>query len=484
MAETHDAEVHDAGAPDAGDGPVAGPAAWSRRDSLALTLVLLLAAALRVPRLGTPSTKYGDEVYYASDACVYLHPGDKQLCGFRNPISNEHPPLGKWLIGLGMQVHGVDAIGWRLAPLVAGLLTVALLYVLCRITTGSVLAATAGSGLLAVDLLHISTSRMALLDVFVTFFGVAAVLAAVLALQRRQLAWSTVAGLCVGAATASKWSGVFVLVPVLVLVLVATRDRRWTRRWLRIVVDLAVLPGLLYVLTFAGRVPGSVVAVPWSRSSWWWQLARRQHEMFALHADLKNHGNTYVSPAWSWLLDKRPMLWLFQVDGDGRYREVMQVGNPVAWWLGLAALVVAAVLVVRGRSTLLVPGPSSAGALALLCVAATYLPWFVLGISRTYTFLGYVLPVIPFLYLGVAAVVAALVRSVSGRVVTAVATAGVLAMTAFLYPVVVALPLSPSGWHARMLFRACAPHQPPAGSTTGLTPAPVPGKVPTGWCWI
>lgn len=481
MAGTHRADGHET---DEGAAAADGPPAWSRRDSLALVLVLVLAGALRIPRLGWPSGKYGDEVYYASDGCVYFHPGDKGLCGFRNPISNEHPPLGKWLIGLGMQVHGVDAVGWRLAPLVAGLLTVALLYVLCRITTGSTFASAVGAGLLAVDLLHISSSRMALLDVFVTLFGVAAVLAAVLALRQRRMVWSTVAGLCVGAATASKWSGVFVVVPVVVVLLLATRGQPRRRRWLRLGADLVVLPGLLYVLTFAGRAPGSPFAVPWSRSSWWWQLARRQHDMLALHADLKNHGNTYVSSPWSWLLDKRPMLWLFQVDGSGRYREVMEIGNPVAWWLGLIALVVAAVLVVRGRSSLLVPGPASAGALALLCVAATYLPWFVLGVSRTYTFIGYVLPVVPFLYLGVAAVVAALVRSVSGRVVTAVATAGVLAMTAFLYPVVVGLPLSPSGWHSRMLFRACAPHRPPAGTTTGLTPAPVPGKVPAGWCWI
>jgi dolichyl-phosphate-mannose--protein O-mannosyl transferase len=205
--------------------------------------------------------------------------------------------------------------------------------------------------------------------------------------------------------------------------------------------------------------------------------------MLALHADLKNHGNVYVSPPWSWLLDKRPMLWFFGDDGSS-YREVADLGNPLAWWLGLALLVVAAVLAWHGRRTLLTPGPAMAGGLAVVATLATYLPWFVLAISRTYTFIGYVLPVLPFLYLGVASVVAAAARSVTGRVVTAVAMAAVVGLSAFLYPVSTGYPLSPSAWHARMLFRWCDPLPDSVDRSKPLTPAARVGTPPTWWCWI
>ena len=108
-------------------------------------------------------------------------------CGIEGLASRAHPPLGNWIIGLGIKLFGYDAFGWRVMAAVAGTITVALLYLLMRRLLAARLAPTAASvgalataGLLATDFLHLVQSRVGMLDASLTLFVVAAVLFAVL----------------------------------------------------------------------------------------------------------------------------------------------------------------------------------------------------------------------------------------------------------------------------------------------------------------
>jgi dolichyl-phosphate-mannose--protein O-mannosyl transferase len=38
----------------------------------------------------------------------------------------------------------------------------------------------------------------------------------------------------------------------------------------------------------------------------------------------------YTSPAWSWPLIRRPVVY-FQEDSGRRYREILALGSPVVW---------------------------------------------------------------------------------------------------------------------------------------------------------
>ncbi|HEX2235891.1 MAG TPA: phospholipid carrier-dependent glycosyltransferase, partial [Actinomycetota bacterium] len=102
---------------------------WRRADTVAVIAVVALAALVRLPRLSDPQSLVFDETYYAKDACIYVH-GPAALCGIDSEQTQVHPPLGKWLIAAGIRVFGYNALGWRAAPALAGLVTVALLYVL------------------------------------------------------------------------------------------------------------------------------------------------------------------------------------------------------------------------------------------------------------------------------------------------------------------------------------------------------------------
>jgi dolichyl-phosphate-mannose--protein O-mannosyl transferase len=103
-------------------------------------LVLGIAAVLRFWALSRPDTLVFDELYYVRDAISQLAHGfptvwpddDPDLSGaratgFTGAASNAvHPPLGKWLIGLGVLLFGPETgWGWRSAVAAAGVATVA-----------------------------------------------------------------------------------------------------------------------------------------------------------------------------------------------------------------------------------------------------------------------------------------------------------------------------------------------------------------------
>ena len=161
--------------------------AWTRLDTALLVTVTGVAAALRLWDLGQPAALVFDEIFYAQNACLLVASPD--ICGITEPVSNAHPPLGQWLIAAGIAIVGYDPFGWRLAAAVVGSLTVALTFVLARlvIQTDSSRAAAIGAavaaGLLAVDVLHLVQSRVAMLDVFLALFVVAAFVAVVLDLR-------------------------------------------------------------------------------------------------------------------------------------------------------------------------------------------------------------------------------------------------------------------------------------------------------------
>jgi dolichyl-phosphate-mannose--protein O-mannosyl transferase len=468
---------------------------WTRADTFALVGVTLLGGIVRFVRLSTPGRIVFDEVYYAQDACVFVQ-GGGGVCRIASPLADEHPHLAKWLIAAGIELFGYTPFGWRVAPALFGTIGVALLYLLGRRLLGSTLAATAAAGLLAVDLLWFVSSRVAMLDVFVATFALAAVLFAVMDRDRpdagaegrervRDRPWLLAAGLAAGAATASKWSGIWFwgLVVVVPLAWDAARWRRlvggrpfaavwrgtwWVRLW-----SLVLLPGLLYVVSFGNRFSGGLLVAPWSRDSWWWDLAQRQRMMLTFHLGLEGTPFPYTSPAWAWPVVKRPVVFAFDDDG-GRFTEILAMGNPLVWLPALVAVIWLAVRWVRRRD------PAAPEGAIVAAFAAGYVPWLVLTQRRSFAFIFYLLPAVPFLLLALVRIGQASRARRGGRVAIVAYLVLVASSFAWFYPIVAWVPLEPSAWQARMWFRDCR-----AELLTGDPPHPsfVPGPPPDGWCW-
>jgi dolichyl-phosphate-mannose-protein mannosyltransferase len=482
---------------------------WSRLDWGLLALGVLGGAVVRLVSLGRPVELVFDEIFYARDACWYVY-GNEATCGISDLVSRAHPPLGKWLIGSGIAAFGYDPFGWRIAAAVAGIATIALVYLLAwrllrAVVSGRAasIGAFAAAGLLATDFLHVVHSRIGMLDAFITLFVVASVVAVVLDRDRPPDArrewwwrltlgrpWRLVAGICLGAAVATKWSGAYVAPAVIGLVIAweIAEQRRfapgagwasWAARALRreaipTLVLLGVVPLIVYAASYTGRMPGTILAPPWEAGSVWRGIWDHQLAMLDFHTELAGN-HPYESPAWSWPLIMRPVAYWFREDG-GAYREILALGNPLVWWPGLVALLGLLWTWWRGGWGLLRPEP-----VIVAAAAATYLPWLILSGDRSQTFIWYFLPTVPFLAVAIGCFAAWGWSQLAGRAAAVVYGAVVVASFAFYVPILTALPLEPAAWRTRILFADCAGSSISASLPDDTTSQ---GTPPRGWCWI
>ena len=455
---------------------------------MAIALVTAAATVVRSIHLTRPNVIVFDEFFYAREACYFVY-RSQQTCGVGEDAVSPHPPLGKLLISLGIRAFGYNPLGWRVAALAAGVLTVALLYLLGRRLLGTMLGAAIAAGLLAIDPLHFVHSRVAMLDVFVTLFIVASFLFLVIDRDHCEATggassppggqsvlsrpWLLAAGLAAGAAAATKWVGFLALVGVAALSMlwavsrqaaeplrerlgVAVRNQGW-----QVVVAMVIAPAVVYVVSFAGRIDGPLLSWPWAHGSWVRNFLGAQKAMLQFHLGIQDV-SPYSSPAWSWPLIRRPVVY-FQEASGGRYREVLAMGSPVVWWASLPALGYLGIRVARRRLA------SDAAVVIVGGFAVLYLPWLAVTGERSFTFLFYLLPAVPFMCLALATVVTPWVRSLGGRSIVALFCALAIASFAFFYPILTATPLSKEAVESRQWFRDC---RPPPGSLA-----------PGGWCW-
>ena len=445
----------------------------TRKAVLAVGAVTLLAGALRFHALSRPPEKVFDEVYYASDGCLYAGEPYRE-CGLEAGVERSwvHPPLGKQLIARGIDVFGNRPFGWRAAAALAGTLTVALVGVLGFLLFGSAVWAVVASLLAGAEHLLFVQSRVAMLDVFVAFFVVLG-FALLVADRRRdptgrpreplppanvppappvpsrgrirplQLA----AGAAFGAAVAVKWSGYLALLGGILLATIWTvrriRDEEGrVTELLGVAVSFVLVPFVVYLLTW----------IPW--------LAERGFdvgEWFGHHGDMLSYHlnldtvddagepiHPYMSRAWSWLLLLRPVAYHWQGDPDC-CAEILGMGNPALFW-GALLVIPYLVLVWASRKEW------QAGAI-LVPILVQVVPWLI--VARP-LFLFYMTPVTPFLAIGMVYPLRDLVRSrldPRAAVFAAAAVVGVcLAMFAFFWPVLAASPLSYEEWRTRIWF--------------------------------
>ena len=427
-------------------------------------LIAAFAGILRFWRLGTPKAFIFDETYYAKDAWVAAalrrrtelrlghrqgqgpreraHPRRQPARHVRRPAGLVvHPPAGKWVIAIGEWLFGMTPFGWRFMVAVTGTLAVLMIARIGRRLFRSTLLGCVAGLLLSVDAMEYVHSRTALLDPLLMFWVLAAFGALVVdrdAARERLAArsttltgalgprlgwrpWRLTAGVCLGMACATKWSGLwFVVVFGLMTVLwdVGARKTAGVRRpWLGMLArDAAPAFASLVLISFA------VYLASWTG----WFLSDAQHaynrdwaqdhpgpwfvpdslvslwhyhvEALQFHKGLDSF-HPYRSNPWGWLVLARPVSYFYRgpkmgedgCDVDQCSQAITALGTPAIWWAACLALPVLVYLWAARRDW-------RAGAI-LAGVVAGYLPWFFFAHRTIFSF--YAVVFVPFLVLAV-----------------------------------------------------------------------------------
>jgi dolichyl-phosphate-mannose-protein mannosyltransferase len=496
--------------------------------------VALFAAFLRFDRLAIPRAVVFDETYYAKDALALIKYGwehntiknaDATLLApgtdTRNPqIWSDgasfvaHPPAGKWLIGIGEWIFGATPFGWRFMAALCGSLSVLILARIARRMTGSTLLGCAAGLLLALDGLHLVTSRTALLDIFVMFWILCAFGCLVVDRDRSRArlaekvtesgigraglagaggpgavggldaiygpfllhGWRIGAAVCLGLACATKWTGIYYVVAFGLLALAwdmgARRAARVPSPHLGALVrelPLLVAGGAVIVVTYLaswwgwifksggwgrGTISGNLLWRPVEALPDLWQYHR---EMWNFHINLESK-HPYQSWPWDWPILRRPVAFYYTEPRDACgaskcSKEILGIGTPAIWWAAVLALVVMAFIWLYYRDW-------RAGAI-LVGYAAGWLPWFWPALDNRTMFLFYATPMLPFMVLAIVLCLGMIIgpaRDPGPRRLLGSAIAGaymllVIANFFYFYPVLAAKVIPYEQWQQIVRFK-------------------------------
>ena len=481
------------------------------RPIVALLAVAAIAGGVRFWHISHPPDLVFDELYYAKAGCILIGDSNKTCMVTSSDErywrqnkwdvgSWVHPPLGKWMIGLGEKAFGVTPFGWRFASALVGTLTAVLVGLIAQLLFGEPLWTFLAGLLLSIEHLNFVQSRVAMLDVHLEFWIVVGFLC--LLLDRRWMGrrtppepedetephrvarvpspiwrpWRLAAGIALGAAVSVKWSGAMALIGAVVISYVweTVRRRRGPtshgrafaqalgRETFGLVIAFLVLPAAVYMLMYLPWFHH----FGWSLKAWW----ENQTAMWDYHKSLRATAldpttgtytptHAYYSRPWTWLFMVRPVDF-YSRDLGPSFTEILSIGNPAIFWASVWTLPYLAIVWRRRRDW--VAGFVLMGALSV------YLPWFVVIRPQ---FFFYVLPMTPFLVLAATYVLRDLARAtivlrdeptgeriesthhpylpfVWAYVLVAVA------LFVWFYPVLAGHVISDGAWRARVWFRS------------------------------
>ncbi|MGK2880766.1 MAG: dolichyl-phosphate-mannose--protein mannosyltransferase [Mycobacterium sp.] len=482
--------------------PVADFGPLDRLNGWAATAVITALAALtRLLNLHSPTdagTPIFDEKHYAPQAWQMLgNDGIEDNPGFGLVV---HPPLGKQLMSIGEWIFGYNGLGWRFSGAVAGVVMVLLVVrIVRRISRSTMVGAIAGLLVIA-DGVSFVSARTALLDGFLTVFVVAAFGCLIvdrdqvrermhIALLDGRIAetpfgprlgvrwWRFGAGILLGCAFATKWSGLYFVLffglMSLAFDVAARRQYRVPRPFAGVLrrdfgpsaYVFGLLPIAVYLASYArwfasetginryeaGRsigADGPPLVPDAIRSLWHYTF-----KAYTFHSELTNtagNHHPWESKPFTWPMSLRPVLYAIDqenVPGCGTascVKAVMLIGTPAMWWL---AVPVIGYLVWR---TFVRRDWRYAAVLTGYC--AGWLPWFA-DIDRQMYFF-YATTMAPFLAMAIALICGDIVnrpnqnpeRATLGWLVVSFYVALVLTNFAWLYPILTGLPISQATW--------------------------------------
>lgn len=141
-----------------------------RRNLVAVMLLVLLAAGLRSWSLTGDRGFIGDEIAQIPAARNFAAHGQSDNTFWH------HPPLGLLLLDGSIRLFGDTPLGWRFRNILAGSLSVGLLFLITERFLGSRRIALTAAVMLAVDPLHIKMSGFSMDEIPATFFFLLALL--------------------------------------------------------------------------------------------------------------------------------------------------------------------------------------------------------------------------------------------------------------------------------------------------------------------
>jgi len=288
---------------------------WIKRPTNILLIVCAVAIVtgifFRIYNLTFPDKQVFDEVYFPVFANNYIT---------HTSFYDVHPPMGKFVIAIGLLLFGNVPLGWRIMPCIFGVGIIGLMGYLSWVLFKDKVTALITATFFAIDGAFIVYSRTGLMDgvlFFATFF---CLLLAVKLTKNSTTFWC---GLFLGVAVAIKWPAVAVFLPMLWY---AWKDGRWKEMLAALPVATIVYLIIVYIGQVLIKSPNAL------HETFQWNV-----QAFDYHLNV-TATHPWGSPWWSWPLELRPVLFLYDALPNGNLHVENTLGNPLIWWSSTAVV--------------------------------------------------------------------------------------------------------------------------------------------------
>ena len=351
---------------------------------------------------------YFDEIYHGRTAFENIH--------HIEPYEITHPPLGKSIMTIGINLFGMTPFGWRCVGTLFGVLMLPVMYLFAKSIFRQRKYAVIATVLMAADFMHFSQTRIGTIDSYSIFWIMLMMYFMFRYTQcnfnyqplKKTLLPLFLSGLFFGIGAATKWLCIYAGAGLLVIFVYTMLKRRheykialkapdkyeeiiknykknviYTILWC--ILFFIVVPGIIYVLSFKGY---------WHTSGEQWGLKdviANQKYMLNYHANLHPaNPHPFASMWYTWPLDIRPLLFYSNQTDPGMVSTMSTMGNPFIWIGGLVSAITLTLMAVFKKFR--------SGAAAFLAVAglAQIVPWVL--VSRE-VFIYHYFATTPFLIL-------------------------------------------------------------------------------------
>lgn len=415
-------------------------------------------------RISYKNSTYFDEIYHARTAYEFtVHDSVYEWT---------HPPLGKVLISIGIQLFGMNPFGWRIVGTVFGIFMVPVIYIFAKRIVKHTWLAAVTCILFTFDFMHFSQTRIATIDVYVTFF--------IMLMYYFMFKYYNTSfydtklsktfiplGLCgivMGLSIASKWTGIYAAAGLAVLFFM-TLYKRWSEyryalttpngetdgishkhvietfktNTIKTIVFCCIfyiaVPALIYYLSYIPylQAPGMQGIK---------SIIENQKNMYTYHSDLVAE-HSFASEWYKWPVMYKP-IWYYSGEISSTLKEgISSFGNPAVWWVGIAAFIYQIYLYAKNRD--------KTSLFLILAYAAQLIPW--IPVSRL-TFIYHYFPSVPFVVLMIGYSLYHIYNTnpptskiINVRNICFIYALAVIALFAMFYPILSGMPINPEYVH-------------------------------------